>query len=288
MKVLLSILKKILAVVTVLAIVCGVIVGYNVTWLNKTFITTFYSVETDKDISDLRIVELSDLHLHEYGTKNAELVERIRNLNPNIIAVAGDMNIDENSNYSVVIDLLEQLVEIAPVYYAPGNHEWASTYSYNYSQLPSDIEATGAHYMVHDYEYVEVNGNKLMIGGFFEWPRSEFERDADKQVAVDMDAVTREQSDVYTVLLCHCPEVFYMSMKDLSVDLGLSGHAHGGQVRLPMTDGLWSTDQGFLPKYTSGVREIGSSTVVISRGLGDSEPVPRIFNQPELVVIDVN
>ena len=87
MKVLLSILKKILAVVTVLAIVCGVIVGYNVTWLNKTFITTFYSVETDKDISDLRIVELSDLHLHEYGTKNAELVERIRNLNPNIIAV---------------------------------------------------------------------------------------------------------------------------------------------------------------------------------------------------------
>ena len=91
MKVLLSILKKILAVVTVLAIVCGVIVGYNVTWLNKTFITTFYSVETDKDISDLRIVELSDLHLHEYGTKNAELVERIRNLNPNIIAIAGDM-----------------------------------------------------------------------------------------------------------------------------------------------------------------------------------------------------
>ena len=149
MKVLLSILKKILAVVTVLAIVCGVIVGYNVTWLNKTFITTFYSVETDKDTSDLRIVELSDLHLHEYGTKNAELVERIRNLNPNIIAVAGDMNIDENSNYSVVINLLEQLVEIAPVYYAPGNHEWASTYSYNYSQLPSDIEATGAHYMVH-------------------------------------------------------------------------------------------------------------------------------------------
>ena len=91
----------------------------------------------------------------------------------------------------------------------------------------------------------------------------------------------------YTILISHCPEVFYTSLKDVQIDLGISGHAHGGLIRLPHTDGLWSTSQGFMPKYTSGVRQIGQSTVVISRGLGDSEPYPRIFNQPELVVIDV-
>lgn len=282
-----KIIKKLLTVIAILAIVCGVIVGYNV-WLNQTFVTTFYNVQTDKQVENLRIVLLSDLHLHEYGKKNADLVKRISNLQPDIIAVAGDMNMDNDQNYSTVLELMEQLVDIAPVYYAPGNHEWAATYANGCSQLPDDIRATGAHYLVAETEDIDVNGNKIMIGGFFEWPRAEFERDTDKNTAQYMDAATRERSDVYTILICHCPEVFYTSMNDMTVDLGLSGHAHGGQVRLPMTDGLWSTDQGFMPEYTSGVREIGQSTVVISRGLGDSEPWPRIFNQPELVVIDVN
>ena len=110
----------------------------------------------------------------------------------------------------------------------------------------------------------------------------------DRQVAEAMDGHTNDLSDRFTLLISHCPEMFYTSLKDTQIDLGVSGHAHGGLVRLPRTDGLWSTSQGFLPKYTSGLRQIGESTVVISRGLGDSEPYPRIFNQPELVVLDIN
>ena len=259
------IFKGILIFLLIVLAIAGGILAYNM-WLNQTFVTTFYTVTTDKDIENMRIVELSDLHLREYGEKNADLVERIRNLKPNIIAVAGDMNIDENPDYTVVLELMEQLVEIAPVYYGPGNHEWAGIYGWHYSAMADDIAATGAHFLLQQYEDVE-------------WPNSQKVVDA-------LDAQKQDTSDVYTILICHCPEVFYTSLQNVRVDLGISGHAHGGLVRLPHTDGLWSTSQGFLPKYTSGVRQIGESTVVISRGLGDSEPYPRRFNQPELVVID--
>ena len=285
-KKLLHILRGILVFLLVVLAIVGGILAYNM-WLNQTFVTTFYTVTSDKLDADMRIVELSDLHLHEYGEKNIDLVTRIRNLKPDLITVAGDMNIDENPDYSVVLELMEQLVDIAPVYYAPGNHEWGGIYGYHYSQMPDDIAATGAHFLLQDYEDVEINGNKLRIGGTFEWPRDELEWPKSQRVVDALDGNKQDTSDTYTILICHCPEVFYTSLKDVQIDLGISGHAHGGLIRLPYTDGLWSTSQGFLPKYTSGVRKIGQSTVVISRGLGDSEPFPRIFNQPELVVIDL-
>lgn len=275
-----------LLVLLVIALILGGILLYN--WqLNKNFITTFYSVTVDKPVEDLRIVELSDLHLREYGADNAELVQKVRNLAPDIIAVAGDMNIDENTDYSSVLSLMRQLVEIAPVYYAPGNHEWAGRYAGGSNSLFDDIEATGVHWMNGTYEDVEINGSKLRIGGFFEWPGAQLERENSKAVANALNGETNDLSDTCTILICHCPEVLYTSLADYQFDLVLSGHAHGGQVRIG-SHGLWSTSQGFLPKYTSGVRTLGKSQVVISRGLGDSEPYPRIFNQPELVVVDVN
>ena len=98
-----------------------------------------------------------------------------------------------------------------------------------------------------------------------------------------------QDTERFTLMLSHRPDSFALgeAARTWSIDLVLSGHAHGGQVRIG-SQGLWSTSQGFLPKYTSGVNQMGESQVVISRGLGDSEPFPRIFNQPELVVVDVN
>lgn len=280
------VLKGLAAALLALVILLGIYVGYNV-WVNQHFITTFYTLSTDKPVSDLRIVELSDLHLHEYGEHNAELVQKIKNLSPDLITVAGDMNIDDNTDYSVVLDLMKQLVEIAPVYYAPGNHEWAARYALGSDHIDTDIAATGVHWLSGSYEDVTINGNALRIGGFFEWPRDTLEREISKQVADAMDGASNDLSNRYTVLICHCPEVLDTSLQDYQFDLVLSGHAHGGQIRIG-SHGLYSTSQGFLPKYTSGVQLIGSSTVLISRGLGDSEPIPRINNQPELVVVDIN
>ena len=153
--------------------------------------------------------------------------------------------------------------------------------------LFDDIQATGVHWLNGNYEDVEFKGRKLRIGGFFEWPRAQLERENSRAVADAMNGETNELDDVCTILICHCPEVLDTSLELYQFDLVLSGHAHGGQVRIG-SQGLWSTSQGFLPKYTSGVNQMGESQVVISRGLGDSEPFPRIFNQPELVVVDVN
>ena len=255
--------------------------------MNKSFITTFYTVTVDKPVEDLRIVLLSDLHLSEYGTDNADLVRKVRNLAPDLIAVAGDMDIDTNPDYSLVLSMMRQLVDIAPVYYAPGNHEWAARYASGCDTIFDDIEATGVHWMNGTYEDTVINGKKLRIGGFFEWPYAQLERENSRAVADALNDETNALDDVCTILICHCPEVLDTSLADEKFDLVLSGHAHGGQVRIG-GHGLWSTSQGFLPKYTSGVNQMGESQVVISRGLGDSEPYPRIFNQPELVVVDVN
>lgn len=121
---------------------------------------------------------------------------------------------------------------------------------------------------------------------FFEWPREQLEWPNSQKVVDALDAQKQDTSDVYTILICHCPEVFYTSLQNVRVDWASAGTrtadlyaaAHG-----------WALvhQSGLFAKYTSGVRQIGESTVVISRGLGDSEPYPRIFNQPELVVIDV-
>lgn len=103
--------KKILAGLLAVVLVLGGILLYNLQ-MNKSFITTFYSVTVDKPVEDLRIVLLSDLHLHEYGEDNADLVRKIQNLAPDLIAVAGDMNIDTDTDYHVVLDLMHQLVDI--------------------------------------------------------------------------------------------------------------------------------------------------------------------------------
>lgn len=285
-KKILHFLVRLLLILLLMALVLGSILLYNLQ-MNKSFITTFYTVTVDKPVEDLRIVLLSDLHLSEYGTDNADLVQKVRNLAPDLIAVAGDMDIDTNPDYSLVLSLMRQLVDIAPVYYAPGNHEWAARYANGCDTIFDDIEATGVHWMNGTYEDAVINGKKLRIGGFFEWPRAQLERENSRAVADAMNGETNELDDVCTILICHCPEVLDTSLELYQFDLVLSGHAHGGQVRIG-GHGLWSTSQGFLPKYTSGVNQMGESQVVISRGLGDSEPYPRIFNQPELVVVDVN
>ena len=187
--------KKILAELLAVVLVLGGILLYNLQ-MNKSFITTFYSVTVDKPVEDLRIVLLSDLHLHEYGEDNADLVRKIQNLAPDLIAVAGDMNIDTDTDYHVVLDLMHQLVDIAPVYYAPGNHEWGGRYAGGSDALFDDIQATGVHWLNGNYEDVEFKGRKLRIGGFFEWPRAQLERENSRAVADAMNGETNELDDV--------------------------------------------------------------------------------------------
>lgn len=274
-------LKRILIFIGIVLLLVGGVFAWNV-YTNQNFELTFYQMSTEKNISKLRVIELSDLHLHEYGEHNDKLVERISGLKPDIIAMAGDMTNEDDPDHSIVISLIERLVKVAPVYYSPGNHEYTDILYNKSSTLIKDIEKAGAIYVDGKIVEVEAGGNQFLIGGVCKNADDVLKYKSSTEM---LEKFTKEEP--FKILLSHYPEIFISKMEAYPVDLALSGHAHGGQIRLPGTDGLYAPDQGFLPKYTSGMRTMSGSTVVISRGLGGSNWL-RINNRPELVIIDIN
>lgn len=280
-KIVFHILKVLVGLALLLAAVWG---GFTLSAKGQSFTESFYQVKSDKLTSNVRIVQLSDLHLREFGENNSELVAQITALQPDIIAITGDMTDKLVDDYSVVTDLCAQLVEIAPVYYVPGNHEWGKIV-FDHSAIRSDLEALGVHFLADKTETLEVNGNTIAIGGIAEAPAS-YEKYANEY------AEGFEQLDCFKLLLVHYPEYFTEdgALANAQVDLALCGHTHGGQIRIPGIGGLYTPDQGFLPKMTEGVHRVGSAYVIISRGLGDGKDkiIPRINNAPELVVVDLN
>lgn len=213
------------------------------------------------------------------------MVARIRALKPDIIAITGDMNDKKSDDTHVVTDLCAQLVEIAPVYYVPGNHEWPKIV-FEGSTLASDLEALGVHFLADKYETVTIGSNTLLIGGIAEAPVS-----YEKYASGFLEDFAAQPG--YKMLLVHYPEYYAEDTGALigkDIDMALCGHAHGGQVRLPFLGALYTPDQGFLPDLTEGVQTISGTKVIISRGLGDDvgQILPRINNPPELVIIDAN
>lgn len=251
---------------------------------NQDFTESYYQLRSDKLTSSIRVIQLSDLHLREFGENNSELIRRITELAPDIIAVTGDMTDKEVEDYHIVIDLCAELVKIAPVYYVPGNHEWPKIV-FDDSQIANELTALGVHFLADKTEIAQVNGNTIAIGGIAEAPAS-YESYA-KEYFEGFEA-----QDGFKMLLVHYPEYFGEdgALKDAAVDVAFCGHAHGGQIRIPGIGGLYTPDQGFLPKLTAGVHETKNAYVVISRGLGDGKDkiVPRINNAPELVIVDMN
>lgn len=278
--------KALLHVLTVLLVMAGVC-GYFLFLYphEQNFVESYYKVQSDKLTSHLRIVQLSDLHLREFGENNCDLVARIRALKPDIIAITGDMNDKKSDDTHVVTDLCAQLVEIAPVYYVPGNHEWPKIV-FEGSTLASDLEALGVHFLADKYETVTIGSNTLLIGGIAEAPVS-----YEKYASGFLEDFAAQPG--YKMLLVHYPEYYAEYTGALigkDIDMALCGHAHGGQVRLPFLGALYTPDQGFLPDLTEGVQTISGTKVIISRGLGDDvgQILPRINNPPELVIIDAN
>lgn len=249
--------------------------------LNNKLIPTFYQVQSNKVVDNVRIVVISDLHLKEFGESNVRLVDKIQSYHPNIIAIVGDMNMENNPDYSIVINLCARLNAVAPVYYALGNHE-IDAMLFNDSQIYYDLKAAGINVFNNEMETVEVGLSKLDIIGLTQNPK-EFREYGKKFFDKAM-----ETDDNFKLVLNHYPENFDGVLEDYPIDLALCGHAHGGQVRLPFIGGLYSADQGLFPKLCDGYHEIGNSKLIITRGLGSSGIMPRINNAPEIAIVDIN
>jgi len=242
---------------------------------------TFHHLYSPKAVGavNTRIVVLSDLHNREFGNENADLIAQIDALEPDLIAIAGDMITMGDDNLDTALKLCENLTQLAPVYYCLGNHEAGIVYNTD-THFDESLREMGVHLLLNQAEEVVVNKTPFLIGGLgtpqtYETSGQSFMEEFEK-------------SPAFKLLLCHWPSVYEETLAEAEIDLGICGHYHGGQVRLPWIGGLYHGDTGFFPKYSGGMYELSHSTLFVSRGMGSHDKVPRVNNRPELAVIDVN
>lgn len=250
-----------------------------------------YTASTDKLTAPIRIVQLTDLHNSEFGDGNSRLVRKVARQEPDLILITGDLlNLSEERT-DIAEELITGLCEIAPVYVSYGNHEVG--YEGNYgADLQTVYTAAGATVLEFDWEDVEVNGQILRLGGLYGYCLPEKYEETGEARKNECDYLRDFQdTERYTVLLCHMPVswIQYGSLESWNVDCVLSGHVHGGQVRLPWIGGLWAPDQGWFPGRECGLywSEDGRRVMVLSRGLGNTERLPRLNNVPEVLVLDL-
>lgn len=275
---------------------------------NRTFTERFYTLYSHKIEESVRAVLISDLHQVSFGKENEELLSRVKELSPDIILLAGDIIHRENTDLEYVIHLCEGLMQIAPVYYGMGNHENEVLYGSDLNievleaagNLPADdpedftpliqktdfvnrLEETGVTILQNRSVEVEINGNRMEIGGISTdvssfWPYSG---------RFITDFSTKERN-IFKLLISHRPEPVAKYIPDYSIDLTVSGHNHGGLIRIPGKGGLISADEGWFPTCDGGKREYENMTMIISRGFTGYGLLPRINNPPELVIIDIH
>ena len=269
------ILRKCASIISAIGILYSV---YNI-FVNMSFKTTYYNIESEKLKNDFKAVLLTDLHDKEYGEGNRYLLEAIGNEHPDVIFCAGDMINTGTQEFDKIKSLLYELGRIAPVYYSFGNHEYRSMLNGNFSVREEIRDINNVHIMKYGAEDTEINGNEIRIGAFSLAPEN-WEKYGPEWFQI------YEDESKFQILLSHYPWIIPEYIPKSSLDVVLCGHAHGGQVHLWKDVGLFAPGYGFFPRYTSGMHNINGTTEIVSRGLGDHTIVPRINNQPELVVVN--
>lgn len=254
---------------------------------NKHLETTHYTYAAEKlgeDLDGYRIVQISDLHNAKFGKNNQKLVDRIRECEPDMIVLTGDLVDSNHTNVDRAVQFVDEIVKICPVYYVTGNHEYWLEAS-EYDELMSGLTRAGA--VILDDQVVEISRGdaKFRLVGL-----------DDKSLADgtlwtllnNAQNVAHEDSEKkeFTVVLAHEPQ-YLARYAGIGVDLVLSGHAHGGQFRLPFVGGIVAPDQGFLPEYTAGEYYMNGTEMIVSRGLGNSVVPVRLFNYPEIVCVEL-
>lgn len=223
-----------------------------------------------------KIVQLSDLHGAEFGEDGKELVTKVKELEPDIIVLTGDFVTDEG-DIDVVQRLAEALAELCPVYFISGNHEYGSGLALN---VKSIMENAGVEYLGNEYITICRNDDEIMLAGV-EDPLAY----ADMLTPDELVSQMKEEApEAFKILLGH-RNYWMTEYPELEVDLIFSGHAHGGIVRIPGLGGLIGTDRHLFPDFEAGMFNNGYYTMIVSRGLGNSVSVPRLFNRPEIVCV---
>lgn len=269
--------KIIIAVILILTLFLTWII-----WTNLAIKTTDITIENNKipeEFNNFKIAQVSDLHNRKLGDR---LIKIIQNESPDIIVVTGDLVDSPHTDFDTAMEFIDSAIKIAPVYYVTGNHEaWLN----NFEDLEKRLTDSGVYILDNKCQWLTKGDAKINIAGV---------KDPDfiERTSLDgiQDAIVTESlkpllnNKYYNIVLSHRPELFeeYVNMQ---ADLVLTGHAHGGQVRIPFVGGLIAPNQGLFPHYTEGVYSKDNTDMVVSRGLGNSVIPVRVNNTPELVMI---
>ena len=230
-----------------------------------------------------RIAQVSDLHNAEFGDGNQRLLDMLREAEPDMIAIIGDLIDSRKTNIAVALAFAEEAVRIAPCYYVSGNHEARVP---EYRELKAGLEAAGVTVLDDAWVEIEISGKSITVIGVND---PSFHADHLTSDAAVMDRKLSELSSEdagFTILLSHRSELFGTYLAH-DMDLVLTGHAHGGQFRLPLIGGLIAPNQGLFPKYDDGLYSKGNKNMIVSRGLGNSIIPFRFNNRPEVILIEL-
>ena len=280
--------KRICAIVGVFIVV--LMLGISLSTSSHALTTTHYTLSS-ATISSLRIVQLTDLHNSEFGEENSRLIDAVRAQSPDLILLTGDLLNSDEQRTDIATNLIAQLCDIAPVYFSNGNHEieYEERYGVDIDGL---YREAGAVVLEKEYQDITVKNQKIRLGGIYGYclPGKYLETgEADPEETAFLEEF--QDTDLPKILMCHMPVCWMIngSLDDWDVDYVFAGHVHGGEVILPFIGGLYGPDLGWFPGKLEGLysSETGGKTLVLSRGLGTNESIPRFNNIPEVMVVDI-
>ena len=266
--------------------------GISAVVCNSHIKVTQYDVQLDGLENPARLVVVADIHGKVYGEDNAPLYDLVAAQNPDAIVLLGDLFPAQyqETDKAYVIDLTQRMQEIAPVYFAMGNHETSYTAQYG-SEWIDEIRNTGALVFDESWADLELCGNTIRFGGtmghgyLFGRSYEQFHASPEYDVLFRL-----EHARIPAILLSHMPDTTALSdgPRRWHIDLVLSGHTHGGVIRVPGVGGVYAPLQGWWPLYDYGDMMLNDQMrMIITSGLSGHDYVPRIFNLPEITVIDL-
>ena len=274
--------KKTALIVSVLVILC---LGIWTLWGNIALEVNEYEIVSDRipeAFAGFRIAQVSDLHNKDFGEGYGQLLTLLSEINPDIIVVTGDLIESRQTDLDIALEFAWQAGKIARVYYVSGNHEARVP---EYEDLKTGLVKAGVVILENQKIQITREGESITLMGIED---PSFQED---YLFGDSESVARQaienlqnESDGYTILLSHRPELFDLFV-ETEMDLVFSGHAHGGQFRLPFIGGLVAPNQGFFPKYDAGQFTEENTTMIVSRGVGNSIIPIRFNNRPEIVLV---
>ena len=257
-------------------------------WSNTALEVNEYEIMSDRipqGFDGFRIAQVSDLHNTQFGENNSKLIELLAQTEPDMIVITGDLIDSRQTDIEIALEFAQQATQIAPVYYVSGNHEARLG---EYDDLKTGLAEAGVVILENQKVPITRGRDSITLLGIDDpsFRENYLFGDAASVTASALSEFQNE-SGSYMVLLAHRPELFETYV-DAGVDLVFSGHAHGGQFRLPFIGGLVAPNQGFFPRYDAGLFSEGDTTMIVSRGLGNSIIPVRFNNRPEIVLVTLS